>query len=108
MAGESIAKSSAMAVGAAIGELLGGWAGGAIGAIGGPAAPLRFLSVPLLEVCSVVLVVKHLVDGCLALSLKELVDRLVLVKFGMKIMNGSSGQSRLSSMSSSGHKLVKV
>ncbi len=39
-AGESIAKSAAMAVGAGLGELLGTWAGGAIGAIGGPAAPI--------------------------------------------------------------------
>ena len=34
--GESIAKSATMAVGAGLGELLGTWAGGALGALGGP------------------------------------------------------------------------
>ena len=38
--GESIAKSATMAVGAGLGELLGTWAGGALGALGGPFAPI--------------------------------------------------------------------
>jgi len=42
--GESILRSGAMAVGSGLGQLLGTWAGGAIGAIGGPAAPI---TVPL-------------------------------------------------------------
>jgi len=43
-AGEPFLKAAVRAVGAGIGELLGGWAGGAIGALGGPAAPI---TVPL-------------------------------------------------------------
>lgn len=39
-AGESIAKSATMAVGAGLGQVLGTWAGGALGALGGPLAPV--------------------------------------------------------------------
>lgn len=42
--GESIARSAAMAVGSGLGQLLGTWAGGALGALGGPLAPF---TVPL-------------------------------------------------------------
>ena len=44
MAGDSVLSSLFRGLGLAIGELLGGWAGGAIGALGGPAAPI---TVPL-------------------------------------------------------------
>lgn len=43
-AGEPFLKSAVMAVGSGIGQLVGTWAGGALGALGGPAAPL---TVPL-------------------------------------------------------------
>ena len=42
--GESIARSAAMAVGSGLGQMLGTWAGGALGALGGPLAPF---TVPL-------------------------------------------------------------
>lgn len=42
--GESIARSGAMAVGSGLGQMLGTWAGGALGALGGPLAPI---TVPL-------------------------------------------------------------
>ena len=44
MAGDSVLDAVFKGLGLAIGELLGGWAGGAIGALGGPAAPI---TVPL-------------------------------------------------------------
>ena len=42
--GESIARSGAMAVGSGLGQMLGTWAGGALGVLGGPLAPV---TVPL-------------------------------------------------------------
>jgi len=42
--GESIAKSATMAVGSALGQMFGTWAGGALGVLGGPFAPV---TVPL-------------------------------------------------------------
>ena len=42
--GESIARSGAMAVGSGLGQMLGTWAGGALGALGGP---LAHITVPL-------------------------------------------------------------